>query len=93
MWISRLRNDQVAIQDCPDQVREVWDLCEHARWFSDGAFDPWKVVGGFDSSGLVKGWPADICADMLVAIGAQHVQVNAAGDLALRGGYFDTVDE
>ena len=92
-WISRLRNDQVVIQDCPDQVREVWDLCERARWLSDGAFDPWKVVGGFDPSGLVKGWAADICADMLVAAGAQHVQVNAAGDLALRGGYFDAVDE
>jgi thiamine biosynthesis lipoprotein len=27
---------------------------------------------------------------MLVAAGVQHVQVNAAGDLALRGGWFDT---
>jgi thiamine biosynthesis lipoprotein len=26
---------------------------------------------------------------MLVAAGAQHVQVNAAGDLALRGGFLD----
>ncbi|MSX52537.1 MAG: hypothetical protein F2769_01355, partial [Actinobacteria bacterium] len=58
----------------------------------DGAFDPWAVAGGFDPSGLVKGWAADICADMLVAAGAQHVQVNAAGDLALRGGWFDPTD-
>ncbi len=26
---------------------------------------------------------------MLVALGIEHVQVNAAGDLALRGGYYD----
>ena len=78
------------IEQCPDDVIEVWDLCAQAKWLSDGAFDPWAVDGGFDPSGLVKGWAADKCADMLVAAGAEHVQVNAAGDLALRGGWFDS---
>ncbi|CAB4660771.1 unannotated protein [freshwater metagenome] len=91
-WISRLRQEKVAIDDCPSDVRDVWDLCGQAKLVSDGAFDPWAVAGGFDPSGLVKGWAADICADMLVAAGAQHVQVNAAGDLALRGGWFDPTD-
>ena len=91
-WVSRLRRGEVAIEQCPDDVIEVWDLCAQAKWLSDGAFDPWAVTGGFDPSGLVKGWAADICADMLVQAGAQHVQVNAAGDLALRGGYFDSTD-
>ena len=89
-WVTRLRRGKVAIQECPDDVIEVWDLCAQAKWLSDGAFDPWAVEGGFDPSGLVKGWAADKCADMLVAAGAQHVQVNAAGDLALRGGWFDS---
>lgn len=88
-WVSRLRRGKTTIDACPDYVRQVWDLCIRANFLSDGAFDPWKVAGGFDPSGLVKGWAADICADMLVAAGAQHVQINAAGDLALRGGYFD----
>jgi len=70
-------------------VQEVWELCLQAKHLTDGAFDPWAVDGGFDPSGLVKGWAADKCADMLVAAGAQHVQVNAAGDLSLRGGFFD----
>jgi thiamine biosynthesis lipoprotein len=75
-------------------VIEVWDLCAQAKWLSDGAFDPWAVDGGFDPSGLVKGWAADKCANILVAVGAEHVQVNAAGDVALRGGWFDsTVEE
>lgn len=91
-WISRLRQGKVAIDDCPSDVRDVWDLCGQAKHVSDGAFDPWAVAGGFDPSGLVKGWAADACADMLVAAGAQHVQVNAAGDLALRGGWFDPTD-
>jgi len=92
-WVSRLRRGEVAIEKCPDDVIEVWDLCAQAKWISDGAFDPWVVEGGFDPSGLVKGWAADKCADMLVAAGAHHVQVNAAGDLSLRGGFVDSDGE
>ena len=88
-WVTRLRRGEVAIADCPDDVRAVWDLCAAAKDLSDGAFDSWAVEGGFDPSGLVKGWAADKCADLLVAAGVGHVQVNAAGDLALRGGWFD----
>ena len=91
-WVSRVRRGEIAIDDCPENIREVWEFCGQAKYLSDGAFDPWAVVDGFDPSGLVKGWAADICADMLVAAGAQHVQVNAAGDLALRGGWFDPTD-
>ena len=91
-WVSRLRRGEVTIEDCPDDVIEVWDLCAQAKWLSDGAFDPWAVAGGFDPSGLVKGWAADKCADILVAAGADHVQVNAAGDLTLRGGWVDPAD-
>jgi len=91
-WVTRLRRGRVGIEECPISVQEVWQLCAQAKDVSDGAFDPWAVAGGFDPSGLVKGWAADICADMLVAAGAQHVQVNAAGDLSLRGGWFDPTD-
>ena len=92
-WVSRLRTNQVEIFSCPPSVQEVWELCLQAKRLSDGAFDPWAVAGGFDPSGLVKGWAADKCADLLVASGAQHVQVNAAGDLTLRGGFFDVTDD
>ena len=90
-WVTRLRRGAVAIGDCPDDVRVVWDLCLRAKYLSDGAFDPWAVEGGFDPSGLVKGWAADAASDILVAAGVQHCQVNAAGDLALRGGWLDSV--
>ena len=90
-WITRLRTNQVEITSCPPSVQEVWQLCLQAKHLTDGAFDPWAVDGGFDPSGLVKGWAADKCADMLVSLGIEHVQVNAAGDLALRGGFYDGV--
>ena len=90
-WIRRLRTNQVEISSCPPLVQEVWELCLQAKYLTDGAFDPWAVKGGFDPSGLVKGWAADKCADLFHSLGIEHVQVNAAGDLALRGGFYDGV--
>ena len=90
-WVTRLRTNQIKITSCPPSVQEVWQLCLQAKHLTDGAFDPWAVQGGFDPSGLVKGWAADKCADLLVTLGIEHVQINAAGDLALRGGFYDGV--
>ena len=85
--ISRLRRGEITIDECEPDVIEVWNLCAYVKDLTDGAFDPWAVAGGFDPSGLVKGWAADKCAQILQAAGAEHIQVNAAGDLSLRGGF------
>jgi thiamine biosynthesis lipoprotein len=85
-FISRLRRGEIEIGQCPGDVQEVWDACQNAKYLTDGAFDPWAVAGGFDPSGYVKGWAADRVAQMLLMAGCGHIQVNAAGDLTLRGG-------
>jgi FAD:protein FMN transferase len=85
-YISRLRRGEIAIEKCPADVQEVWGLCAIARELTDGAFDPWAVSGGFDPSGYVKGWAADRVAQILKDAGCENLQVNAAGDLTLRGG-------
>ena len=84
--VSRLRRGEISIEECPADLQEVWQLCAVARDFTGGAFDPWAVSGGFDPSGYVKGWAADRVAQILALAGCEHVQVNAAGDLTLRGG-------
>ena len=84
--VSALRAGQLDIGDAVPLVQEVWDRCLLARELTDGAFDPWKVEGGFDPSGYVKGWAADRVAEILQQAGCAHIQVNAAGDLTLRGG-------
>ena len=84
--VTKLRKNKLAISDAPAMVQEVWEKCIKARDLTNGAFDPWSVVGGFDPSGLVKGWAAEIAAEMLVLAGCESIQVNAAGDIALRGG-------
>ena len=89
--VSQIRRGELNVEDASEYVQQVWALCEFSRDLTLGAFDPWAAVGGFDPSGLVKGWAADKCADLLVSLGIEHVQVNAAGDLSLRGGFYDGV--
>ena len=84
--VSRLRRGEMEISDASEYVQQVWALCEYARELTLGAFDPWKAEGGFDPSGLVKGWAAEVGAQMLVMAGAENVLINASGDLVLRGG-------
>jgi FAD:protein FMN transferase len=84
--VSYIRRGELEVADASDDVKVVWKLCEHARVLTLGAFDPWKVEGAFDPSGLVKGWAADVAAKMLVGAGVESVLINAAGDLVLRGG-------
>jgi thiamine biosynthesis lipoprotein len=84
--VSRLRRGEMKIEDATEYVQQVWALCEYARELTLGAFDPWKAEGGFDPSGLVKGWAAEVGAQMLVEAGVDNVLINASGDIVLRGG-------
>ena len=84
--VSRIRRGELKIEDASEYVQQVWALCEYSREITLGAFDPWKAEGGFDPSGLVKGWAAEIGAQMLVEAGAQNILINASGDIVLRGG-------
>ena len=84
--VSRIRRGELKIEDASEYVQQVWALCEFSRELTLGAFDPWKAEGGFDPSGLVKGWAADVGAQMLVEAGAQNILINASGDIVLRGG-------
>jgi len=84
--VSKLRRKEIAISEASPEMQEIWQLCLTARELTNGAFDPWAVKKGFDPSGYVKGWAADHCIAILKNHGAEHVQINAAGDLSLFGG-------
>lgn len=64
---------------------EVLRLCEAAErrsggWFSAG------YAGGFDPTGLVKGWAVQRAAAMVSAAGPEAVCVNGGGDIQVHGG-------
>lgn len=83
--LSRLRRGELKLEQCPPEVSEVVDLCEQAKLASDGWFDPWALPGGFDPTGLVKGWAAREAANALREAGIGAGMVNAAGDIATFG--------
>jgi FAD:protein FMN transferase len=84
--LSRLRRGEMALGEAPPEVAEVLDLCRTARELTGGWFDPWAMPGGVDPTGLVKGWAAGRALGVLNAAGTDGALVNAAGDLASRGG-------
>jgi thiamine biosynthesis lipoprotein len=84
--VSKLRSGEIKIEECSEDLQEVWQLCLQAKEITDGAFDPWCVEGGFDPSGYVKGWASDKAISILRKHGATYIQVNGAGDLSLFGG-------
>ena len=84
--VSLIRRGELDVSSATEYVQQVWALCDFARDITLGAFDPWKAEGGFDPSGLVKGWAAEVGAQILVEAGCENVLINASGDIVLRGG-------
>ena len=75
-FVSRLRRDEISIEECPPDVVEVWNQCAVAGELTAGAFNPWAVDGGFDPSGYVKGWASDKCAQILIDAGVEDIPVS-----------------
>lgn len=84
--VSQLRNKEISLAEADPYLQEVWQSCYQIKELTNGAFDPWAVANGFDPSGYVKGWAADQVANQLIELGAKHIQVNAGGDISVRGG-------
>ena len=84
--MSLLRRNAMTLDKAPAEVAEVLELCALARDLSDGWFDPWKMPGGIDPTGLVKGWAVDQALGELRAAGVRAAIVSAGGDLATFGG-------
>lgn len=83
--MSLLRAGALALQDAPAVIPEVLELCDRARSFTNGWFDPWSAPGGVDPTGLVKGWAIEQAAAILKEAKVAGALVNGGGDIALVG--------
>jgi thiamine biosynthesis lipoprotein len=83
--MSRLRRGEIRLTQAPREIAEVLALCENARDVSGGWFDPWRMPGGVDPTGLVKGWAAQRALGVLRDAGVAGAMVNAGGDIAVFG--------
>ncbi len=84
--LSRLRRGDISEAEAPPGMAEVRAACQAARESSDGWFDPWAMPGGYDPTGLVKGWAVDRALGAIRQAGLPAALVNGGGDLAAFGG-------
>jgi FAD:protein FMN transferase len=86
--ISRLRREEIGLEDCPPQVAEVLALGDTAERESAGAFS--IVLPGpdgqvvLDPSGVVKGWAAERAAAALADLPDTDFCLSAGGDMTCR---------
>lgn len=64
-------------------MEEVIDLCLVAHDLTKGFFDAWAMPGGFDPTGLVKGWAVERALRVLSDEGVTGALVNAGGDIGV----------
>jgi thiamine biosynthesis lipoprotein len=83
--ITALRNGLRSVSEMPGIVQAVLHNCEIMREHTQGFFDPWSLPDGVDPSGYVKGWAADLVANLLIDKGFTNIAVNAGGDVTVRG--------
>jgi FAD:protein FMN transferase len=83
--VSRLRRGEIELDAAPPEVGWVLELCRRARTASGGWFDPWRLPGGVDPTGLVKGWAAELALAELRKADVAAAMINAGGDVAVFG--------
>ncbi|HEY2669773.1 MAG TPA: FAD:protein FMN transferase [Rugosimonospora sp.] len=83
--VSAVRRGELTAGSYPPPLAEVIERCDAMRAATDGWFDAWAVPGGFDPSGLVKGWAIDRAAVLLRAAGIDDYAITSGGDWLVRG--------
>ena len=83
--VSRLRRGEATLGQMPSEFAEVLAECHAAKAASGGWFDPWAMPGGFDPTGLVKGWATERALEALRGAGMAGALVNGGGDVAVFG--------
>jgi FAD:protein FMN transferase len=84
--ISRIRRDELAVDDASHEVQRVLERCAELREETSGFFDIDVVEG--DPSGFVKGWSVDEAAAILDRAGLAEYAINAGGDIRVRGTWY-----
>lgn len=83
--VSRFRRGEATLSQMPPEFHEVAGECRAAKLASDGWFDPWAMPGGFDPTGLVKGWATERALGVLRDAGMPGALINGGGDVAAFG--------
>ena len=79
--VSRLARGELTLDDVDPVVRDVAERCIQARDLTGGLFDAELPDGGWDPSGLVKGWAVELAGERLRDVPDLDWCLNAGGDV------------
>ena len=79
--VSRLAREEVGWDGVDPVVRDVAERCVAAREWTGGLFDAELPDGGWNPSGLVKGWAVERAGERLREVGEVDWCLNAGGDV------------
>jgi len=79
--VSLLARGELGRDDVDPVVREVGERCVRARELTGGLFDAELPGGGWDPSGLVKGWAVERAGERLREVSDLDWCLNAGGDV------------
>jgi thiamine biosynthesis lipoprotein len=84
--VSAVRRGELEPGGYPPPLVDILTRCAAMRAATDGWFDAWAPQGGFDPSGLVKGWAVDRAGTLLRLAGIAEFTIWAGTDrLSYRG--------
>ncbi|MFF0267568.1 FAD:protein FMN transferase [Kribbella sp. NPDC004536] len=79
--VSRLGRGEIGWDDVSPDVKDVRERCAAAGELTDGLFSAELPDGGWDPSGLVKGWAVERAAELLRSVDGLDWCLNAGGDV------------
>jgi len=83
--ITAINEGRIAVENCSEEMHEVFALAEATRWETLGFFNIRRPDGLIDPSGIVKGWAIANTAHLLSAAGMKNFFVDAGGDIQPKG--------
>jgi FAD:protein FMN transferase len=82
--ITRINRREVALAEASPDMRDIFARAEQTKRETGGYFDI-KRNGGYDPSGIVKGWAIFNAAEILRRSGCRSYYVDAGGDVQAAG--------
>ncbi len=83
--ISAINRGELPAEEWSGDMRAVFGLAEETKAATGGFFDIRMPAGGYDPSGLVKGWAIWKAAKLLKDMGYRNFYVDAGGDIEVSG--------
>ncbi len=83
--LNKYRQGLLKHTNLPSEFEEVFDFCAKAKDDTFGFFDPWGMPGGFDPTGLVKGWSVEVVSEYFYEEQVKCFMINAGGDIKTFG--------